>query len=304
MKKYLFMAVLAVTNIAFAQIPCNDFCLDFDDTICLKNVTIDTITYENNIWQIGKPQKPSFDVALFNTQPIAIITDTINSYPINNVSVFTINPIASMGDYYGMTILSGYYNVQTDSLKDYGTIEFSPDKGETWIDIINDSIYSSNIQWWSGTPVLTGNSNGWIQFEAMMADLGSIFNFHIGDTLLYRFSFMSDSIYDNLGGLMFDNICFWEFVEGVTETRFKPLKSTIYPNPSNSILTIKFQNPDKGIFNLSVYDEQSNLKISKNNITGNEISINSEMLIPGVYFYKLTNPKTVQRSWGKFIVTK
>ena len=62
------------------------------------------------------------------------------------------------GDFYGMKMLTGNYLVKSDSLKDYGKIEFSPDNGSTWIDIINDTAYSSSISWYSAKPILTGNS--------------------------------------------------------------------------------------------------------------------------------------------------
>ena len=45
-------------------------------------------TSASNIWQIGKPQKIIFDSA--STVPNAIVTDTINFYPINNISRFGI----------------------------------------------------------------------------------------------------------------------------------------------------------------------------------------------------------------------
>ncbi|MFC2086259.1 T9SS type A sorting domain-containing protein [Bacteroidota bacterium] len=304
MKRFIILLALLSFKFSYSQLPCDDYCIDFDDTLCLSNLTVDTIAYPENIWQIGIPQKPEFDEILSEYHPKAIITDTLNSYPTNNNSAFIIWVPVSMGDYYGLTIFSCYYNVQTDSLNDYGIIEFSPDNGATWINLVNDTVYSSSIHWWSQKPILTGNSDGWRYFEAMLADLGSIFNIQIGDTLLYRFTFQSDSIAENLGGIMYDDICFWEFIEGVTETRFKPLKSNIYPNPSNDIFTIEFENPDFGVFQLAVYNDQSKLVFSNEYVADNETIINSKQLAPGIYFYKLTNPKTLQRSWGKFIVIK
>src|SRR5687768_4104081 len=60
------------------------------------NISIDTAA--GNIWQIGIPQKVIFDSAA--TVPNAIVTDTINNYPVNNTSTFTIsvlNQFASWG---------------------------------------------------------------------------------------------------------------------------------------------------------------------------------------------------------------
>jgi hypothetical protein len=200
-------------------------------------------------------------------------------------------------------MIHGDYNVQTDSLNDYGKIEFSPDNGITWFDLINDTIFNLSFIWYS-KPILTGNSNGWQYFEILLADNGSVFNIQIGDTIIYRFTFISDSIEDDLGGIMFDNICFNDFVEGISETNFKLIKSKIYPNPSQNYFTIEFDNPRSDFFQLSIYNIKSELILNIENISENRILIDGHLLKPDIYIYKLTNYKAELRSWGKFIVTK
>jgi len=263
---------------------------------------IDTTAYPQNLWQIGRPQNPLFDSACSSSN--VIITDTINKYSTNNYSVFIIKNMATMGDIYGCKMFQGNYYVQTDSLKDYGKIEFSPNNGATWIDIINDTIYNTSFLWYSQKPVLTGNSIVCKNFDIVLADLGSVFNVESGDTLLFRFSFVSDSIYDNLGGLMYDNLCFWNFVEGISEIHFKPIKSNIYPNPSTNIFTIEFENPASELFELSVYDIHSKLVLKKNDITDSKIVIDAKAFKQGTYIYKLTDLRTQKRCWGKFIKAK
>ena len=61
---------------------------DGADTIFDNSVNVELDTSNSNIWQIGASQKIIFDSAA--TVPNAIVTDTINSYPVNNVSRFTI----------------------------------------------------------------------------------------------------------------------------------------------------------------------------------------------------------------------
>lgn len=299
MKKLVPFLVLSL-SIHVIQAQDYDFCIFFDDAQYLDRVTIDSVTYPENCWQIGSPQKPGFNYA--HSQPNAIITDTINSYPVNNVSVFTIMDFVLGGYYYGLKIFSGYYYIQSDSLNDYGKMEFSPDNGSTWIDLINDTLYPANFQWDSNKPVLTGNSNDWKYFEIMLVDIGSIFNIQIGDTLLFRFTFTSDDTQDNLGGLMYDDICFWEFIEGISETRFMPIRTSIFPNPSKDFFTINFENPRSDFFELAVYDEQSHRVITKENIGGKSFFLNAASLKPGIYFYKLTNNNLKERGWGKMVV--
>lgn len=299
MKKiFLILSIFYVNNI-FSQQPCVNFCLSFDDTLCHTHLVIDTANTAN-IWQIGRPQKPLFDSIPSNFSPKAIITDTVNYYPINNNSVFTIWTIADMGDYYGFRSFFGMYNVQTDSLNDYGSIEISPDNGTTWINLL-DTAYSASFVWYGSQPVLTGNSNGWQSFEVLLTDLGSTFNIQIGDTLKYRFTFKSDAVSENLGGLMFDYLCFHDFVEGVTETRFKNIKSNVYPNPSNNTFTIDFDNPNSDTYEISVYDIHSKLVFSQDNIVDNRFILNAQLLKQGTYYFKLTNIKDRKRCWGKLV---
>ncbi|MBA3683111.1 MAG: hypothetical protein H0W73_18400 [Bacteroidetes bacterium] len=52
-----------------------------------NSIIVGIQTSSTNIWQIGAPQKTMFNSA--STLPKVIITDTINTYPINNVSTFT-----------------------------------------------------------------------------------------------------------------------------------------------------------------------------------------------------------------------
>jgi hypothetical protein len=278
-----------------------NFCVNFEEPEYTAAVMIDTINYPENIWQIGPPQKPNFGNAY--SLPNVIITDTINNYPVGNNSAFIIMNEVSYGYYYDLVIFEGRCFVRTDSLNDYGRIEFSPDNGITWIDLLSDTLYPSNFIW-STKPVLTGNYNGWQYFDLLLVDIGSIFPIQFGDTVLYRFTFTSDDNPDDLGGLMYDNICFYEFIEGISETRFKPVKTSIYPNPSDSFFTIDFENPKSENFELAIYTEQSERVFTRENVTGKSFSFNAANLNPGTYFYKLTNNNLKERGWGKFIVAK
>jgi hypothetical protein len=302
MKGILTYLILLNANLLFAQTYCEYYCQGFEDTICLSQFIIDTAAYSQNIWQIGRPQKPVIDTANYSSN--AIITDTMNSYPVDNHSVFIINNIATFGDIYGCKMFYGAYFVQTDSLNDYGLIEFSPDKGMTWIDIINDTLYSSSFVWYSSKPILTGKTDGWRGFDMLFADNGSVFDIEYGDTLMFRFSFISDSTFDGLDGLAYDNLCFEDFVEGISETHFTPIKSKIYPNPSSDNFVIEFENSASESFDLSVYDIKSNLVLRKDKIFENNVFIDTRILKSGIYIYKLTNLNAKKRSWGKFILDR
>ena len=239
MKKLLLLFLLLPSLSLNAQNPCDyNLFLNFEDTNCLSHLSIDTTHFKHNIWQIGHAEKAGIDSLACKTK--VIVTDTMHPYPVNDTSVFIIKNMVTPGFYYDCRLFSGQYYVQTDSLKDFGKIEFSADHGTTWIDIINNSAYSSTFQWYT-KPVLTGHSRTCKSFDGMFCDLGSVFHLQIGDTVMFRFSFISDSIFDNSAGLMFDNFEFIDFIEGISEIRFTPIKSMIFPNPGKGVFTIEFE---------------------------------------------------------------
>ena len=57
--------------------------LHFDDTTSTQYFYVDT-NVTGNVWQIGKPQKTLFDSAY--SAPNALVIDTLNSYPTDNLS--------------------------------------------------------------------------------------------------------------------------------------------------------------------------------------------------------------------------
>ena len=94
-------------------------------------ILIDT-TIDNNIWQVGNPTKSIFISAL--SLPNAIITDTINTYPVNNESYFYLKFIRGGLSGYYFTIKHRY---DTDYLIDGGTIELSFNNGINWYNIFD-----------------------------------------------------------------------------------------------------------------------------------------------------------------------
>ena len=143
-----------------------------------------------------------------------MITDTIHTYPVNDTSSFTIAGIAEQSSSsvnWANFNLSFNYFVDSDTLTDFGTIEFSSDNGATWIDLIGAPGYSDYLQWTvSGTTgrklVLTGSGTEWINANVDMRQLGVFLDIQPGTTFLWRFGFISDAIQNHRDGLMYDNI--------------------------------------------------------------------------------------------------
>jgi hypothetical protein len=165
------------------------------------------------------------------------VTGLEDSYPINDTSIFTIQSVALepstniMWFHFG---ISFKYRVDTDSLNDFGVIEFSPDSGETWINLIDDPVYNNYFYWENspnevpdGPPTLTGTSNGWVESVVNMSDLAYYLNIQPGTTFIWKFTFVSDSILDNRDGIIFDNIGVWKGPPISTIDKDGPEKSLV-----------------------------------------------------------------------------
>jgi len=247
-----------------------------DDSIF---ITIDTISNPSNIWQIGNPQKTVFTTSTFGG--IAMVTDTINTYPINDTSIFIlVHPVCWGFVDYHFGALSGMYYVHTDSLNDYGKIEFSPDNGNNWILISEDTLQYNSTSWPTYSPkgTFTGSSNGWKNFFIVLPNLYEIFGFNYGDTVLFKFSFISDGNAESMDGLMFDNIKILdEEYWGIDEIHLENFN--VFPNPATTEIQIKNLNTPIEI--IKIYSMDGRLVYAQSNPNQNSIPI--EFLESGTY---------------------
>jgi len=291
--------IITITSTSFGQLFDDWYDLNFDSQFGLQHLTIDTVSNPNNIWQIGEPQKSIFTNAY--SEPNVLVTDTINFYPTNDTSIFFITNVAfGQGFEWPHTvILAGQYFVNTDTLTDYGKIEFSPDNGTTWIDMLNDTV---GYWYWDSfeKPVLTGNSNQWRSFWVNLAELGHFYGVKDGDTVLYKFTFISDNIQTNKDGLMFDNFHFEDWVEGIEEVGYTLIKSNCFPNPLDNELTITFSNELNSSFDIYLFDALGN-QIYKSKTNSNVVNISVNCLKKGVYFYKLVDLNKKEFTIGKVV---
>ncbi len=222
--------------------------LNFEDSTgyydrLMQRDSTDTV----NRWQIGRPNKAVLNSAY---SPVnVIITDTTNTYKPNDTSVFTfaLTPGPSSRDWHWNTFSSRYY-VNSDTLTDYGRIEYSPNKGVTWINLLEDTTGLVIWEFPYGTekPVLSGNSNGWKHFECRINIPDSIHVFSHNwtlDTAVYRFTFITDSIETYKDGLMFDCFYIGEAVESVSDPYASNNLITVYPTPAQSILRVSYAQP-------------------------------------------------------------
>lgn len=267
---------------------------------------IDSTSNPGNVWQIGPPQKTVFTSAF--SVPNVIVTDTLNYYPINDTSSFILKHVANFGFSMPAGVsFGGEYFVNSDTLTDFGKIEFSPNNGSTWIDLL-DPAYASYVYWNNPyvQPVFTGNSNGWKHYQASIETLGPLFNIQNNDTVLFRFTFISDGIQTNKDGLMFDSIYMWDCPPiGIANINSTENTINAYPNPSNTIITIEFEKSRSKERVLNIYNNIGRIVDEiMIPINENKISIDINCLPDGIYLYSLINKDGYKTSSGKFLKNK
>ncbi len=240
MKRSIFLFLILVFVIkCFGQ---NWTVINFDDSVELYRISIDT-TITGNIWQIGQPQKSAFNSAY--SLPNSITTDTIDTYPSNNTSVFY---LGTGGDWLmdsHRQSLNFRYRMDSDSLNDYGKIEISLDTGQTWQNILLTE-NGSGFHWWvedsigaiviqpalGDTLVFTGSTHGWYRFKSEI----HLLELQYYDTIIYRFTFKTDGNVDNRDGWVIDDIGYHIIWEGVSDSRNSTI---VYPNPANTFVNIQ-----------------------------------------------------------------
>ncbi|MCW3082680.1 MAG: hypothetical protein JWP12_46 [Bacteroidetes bacterium] len=324
-KKLLLISFVLTFNIA-AKAQTRSTIVQSENTDFETNASLVEIdTAASNIWQIGLPQKMFFGTP--STPPFAIMTDTINSYPINNHSTFTVSMDSSVYGFFPNAAISFWHKYETDSLQDGGYVEFSADSGHTWTNVVDTysmgviSIEPTNfynnythdtIQ--GGIYAFTGTQNTWqysrIKLSWFIAVLptynGSGINRDLNyvQKIMFRFNFKSDGVQTNKAGWIIDNIVIdmEDLGGGIAENKQSSFDVKLFPNPveNQSIMQIIPSGDDKN-FSLSIYNATGQL-VSKNDIDrNNQFIINKSDLNSGIYFYSVTSSKGVCKN-GKLII--
>lgn len=274
------------------------------DTIDFENdydyLKIDTST--NNSWQIGHPNKNYMGSAYSGEK--AIITDTSFFYVSNNHSYFDLFIGDFNIDWYPEDIFIEFkHKFDTDTLKDGGYITVSYDNGTTWMNIIQDSAYwDVKPQWenknlytlrdtlYNGTPGFSGHSDGWVSTWFTWHYIPCGFknsNIEIGDTMILRFNFISDSTNSNKEGWLIDDIRLYSVDLGSTIKSVNVTNNiSIYPNPTTGISTI-----DLGDFyndiSLNIIDLTGEVISTKHLEYSKRVLLNSHNFQSGIYIVQL-----------------
>ncbi len=277
---------------------------------------IDTIIFENlcnylsidtsaqNIWEIGTPSQYFLDSAY--TFDKAIMTDTNDFYPINNVSYFDL--IFDFGQFpfyyhqYNSWGLSFKHKFDTDTLKDGGFITVSFDNGSSWYNIIEyiDQVYYGDLilctfpspnenglygfldTLTQGQYGFSGRSDGWNTAAFLWEVCVVKGEKSVSDTMIVRFNFISDDENTNKEGWLIDDIRLFVRSLGGSVELLKVNDIRLFPNPASNEVAIRSKNV---IQFLEVYSSQGKL-ISRKSIYKKDLILNSTNLKSGLYFLK------------------
>ena len=317
MKKILVLSALLITSFSlFAQVRQPDWVGDTlgpwsEITFDEPSAYIQIIPSAQNLWQIGTPQKTFFNEAF--TPPNAMVTDTMNFYTDNNLSYFEL----SVGDFNANW--SSFYDLfidfrhkfDSDTLHDGGYVTVSWDNRQTWQNIIDDTV-STHFYWitpsnpagfWGNTDLykagdtlfngehgFSGRSNGWVHSCMAWYSFPVKQPVHFpGDTIFFRFNFISDNTHHNREGWMIDQIRIFsiDLGGGIRMLDGSGGKAVINPNPitTDAVVTLD-----------RVY---SQVKFSMTDMSGRVVqagtlensrlfTISRASLSPGSYFLKIT----------------
>jgi hypothetical protein len=289
-KLYLFISLSFIIVTSYGQ---DYWQITFEDTNYINRIWIDTSSNPSNIWQIGTPAKTIFHSAHSPTH--AIVTDTLNPYPINDTSRFIVTHVREIPPWGGNTVLllDFYFQMNSDTLSDHGIIEASIDHGITWINLMTqDTTYG--FLWFEPKPILYGNTNGWTHFSLNLASL--TYAVGLADTLLYRFTFVSDGIQTNKDGWIIDDFTFEDSWEGIPDIQNND-RISLFPNPTSDGLMIHNSNASSSQI-IQIFNNTGQIIYHNSNFKGE--TIDTRQMSDGVYSLKYSNSKYI--SIKKFVV--
>lgn len=261
---------------------------------------------EGNIWQIGPPQKTFFNSPHTGTK--AIVTDTLNYYPPGDTSRF-IYVIRNPYTQTCYTAMEFWHKYDMDSVADQGIIEASYDGGFSWV-VVKDTTdfepWWGTYFWWEADyhesngnytehPVTTsGKSDGWIKstfcwqwWMPVFAADTIILN---PDSLMIRFTFISDSIIKNKEGWMIDDILTssadWQTCSSVNENSMDKAVS-VSPNPFSAQTSLQCNFPLQDA-ELTICNTSGQTVKHLAHLSGQTITIFRYNLPAGLYFLFLT----------------
>jgi len=254
----------------------------FEDRDSSNYFYFDSLQFDN-LWQIGTPVKGTFNSSY--SAPLALVTDTVSTYPNNNISSFEF--VVRSDD---ATNIMFWHQYDTDSLSDGCVIEVSFDGGTSWMNIIDTNRFSL-FNFYSSASLISSNNNkagftghsGWVQSTISSQYLKFV---------RFKFTFSSDGVNTGKDGWMIDDFIFECFGTGIIELdENSPVK--LYPNPSTDFVQIGIKDGQRLLY--SVISDLTGKIILKSDNSKLDVSF----LSSGIYIVEIL---TDQRKYVSRIV--
>lgn len=324
MKKHLLVFVIFFIFLPeyFSQSLYNDDNLITSDSCNFSDCANLVHIPDSSSWQIGNSDKPFFSDT--NATITALMTDTSQTYKINDSSFFDLNFDSShiSPSYYNL-LVEFDHKLETDTLLDGGYITVSFDSGAIWYNVsefkatggffdnniyfefFDENLYTENDTLNSGIPAYTGTFD-WthsafqmIQFPIKLASQ---------DHLLIRFNFVSDSIDTNKDGWIIENIktSIVKITGNVNNESLSSSQLKTYPNPvSKGYVTVELTDlQSKKAKQIYLVDYHGKL-IKRFNFSSSSSSIKQLDVsgIPsGTYYLSAVGDKGVLSGYSRIII--
>ena len=219
---------------------------DFENNLNL-DIVIDT-TIPGNIWQIGQPQKVSFNSAY--SVPNAIVTDTSNNIfgPAYGVFQFRVDMSTLWAFPYFVIIWK--QKIDSNFKIDGGWIEASYDTGTTWVNVFTDTVYQPVIAGGSSVDTLANGEVGFTGIDTSWKSMIMCWGngtgnppFPINNVMDIRYIFWTDTIMVNsVEGWILDNFeAYPTLIDFMSEIKNDKLQFLLYPNPAGSEINFQIQ---------------------------------------------------------------
>lgn len=293
--KYFYTIVFLLASFhAFAQHRFNPVNFEPDSAAHSYFIAIDN-SYPNNSWQIGGLHKANFTTAINGTQ--SIVTDTSNICTPGDTSVFYLKiPFFMYTPRYGMMIdLNFVHQLDIDS-GSIARIEelFMYNNDSVWINLTDTpylydqwkNVYMSGYD----TTIFTQSTNGkdtahlsfWSIENILMGQGYTRHQTHSNDTVLFRFTYISNDTSLTKDGWMIDDIYVnyhWSSVKDVGLGQV-----SVYPNPGDGHVVIRTTDANRGGA-VTVSDMQGRVVYHSSNLPVDG-SIDLSSLPSGMYVLK------------------
>ncbi|HPE57419.1 MAG TPA: T9SS type A sorting domain-containing protein [Bacteroidales bacterium] len=294
--KSTFISVFLFLAISFAGFT-QSFYQYFDgaDTLAWNSIFMQLDTSASNVWQIGSPQKTIFSSAA--TLPNAIVTDTMHFYPVNANSSFQFG-IDPLWFGFGILAIQWVQKLDFDPASDGGMIEYSTDTDPEWHNVFNNP-YVYNFYGYDTLNVDT-ISNGQVAFTGTDTNWKNVWLcfdvswLSIGDTLMFRYTLISDDADNSKEGWMMDNFMVHTTIFHTVNEKDQQEYLLVSPNPTTGDVHITARKTDGfHIIEKMELSDMSGKVVERFGTSPTKFTINIGNHPDGIYLLKIqTNLKT------------